>query len=175
VNSAKWTRPSKTSNTWIASRRLARRARPSASCISRWGASESAEDFRRAGEQSLQGGGITAWRYLARRRAGDDEPSAQTELAQHRTLLKNTTSWPAPLLDYLQGRLNGPAVIAAARLADGDKPPSSRCLAEFFIGETLLLREQLEDARKHLREAVERCPASAAKRMAQVEIGRVAR
>lgn len=92
------------------------------------------------------------WRYLARRRLGQDGAS---EL-RRADALNAGTSWPAPVVDYLLGSIDAARLLAAAA-AESDAVARG-CEANAYLGETLLLAQQREAAQKALLQAREQCP-----------------
>ena len=92
------------------------------------------------------------WRYLARRRAGQD---GTAELRQA-DAANQGRGWPAPVVDYLLGSISAEQLLAsAATQADS---ASRSCEAEAYIGEAQLLGQQREAALKQLRQAHDHCP-----------------
>jgi lipoprotein NlpI len=119
--------------------------------------SESAEDFRRVAEWSLEGGYTSLWRFLARVRTGDDIASAQKELNHHRSLLRGD-AWPLPVVDFYRGHMDSVAVREAAANAGGKKAIEQTCEADYYIAEWHLLRGDHTSARPLLERAVTTCP-----------------
>jgi lipoprotein NlpI len=94
------------------------------------------------------------WLSLSRTRRGLDGSAV---LEQGVAKLKDG-EWPAPILQYLQGRLDRDALIAAAADADEKKQKGRECEARFYIAARLIIDGQKVAARPLLEKARDECP-----------------
>ena len=94
------------------------------------------------------------WLFLSRSRRGLD---GNAVLEQGVAKL-NSGEWPAPILQYLLGRLDGEALIAATANSDDKKRKNQQCEARFYMAERLITVGQNNAARPLLEKARDECP-----------------
>lgn len=94
------------------------------------------------------------WLSLSRTRRGLDGSAA---LEQGVARLKGG-EWPAPVLQYLLGRLDREALIAAAASADEKKRKNQECEAHYYIAARFIADGQAGAARPLLEKARDECP-----------------
>jgi predicted aspartyl protease/tetratricopeptide (TPR) repeat protein len=94
------------------------------------------------------------WLSLSRSRRGLD---GNAILEQGVAKLKDG-QWPAPILQYLLGRLDGEALIAATANVDENKWKSQQCEARFYMAARLITVGQNSAARPLLEKARDECP-----------------
>ena len=95
------------------------------------------------------------WLHLSRARRGLD---GNAVLEQSLARLKNG-EWPAPILQYLLGRLDGEALIAAAAASVEEKERKSQeCEARFYSAARLIAANENSKARPLLEKARDECP-----------------
>ena len=94
------------------------------------------------------------WLSLSRFRRGLD---GNAVLEQGVARLKDG-EWPAPILRYLLGRLDGEALIAATANVDENKRKSQQCEARFYMAARLITVGQNGAARPLLEKARDECP-----------------
>jgi lipoprotein NlpI len=89
------------------------------------------------------------WRYLALARSGNQTAGAGLE-----TDAKNLkqADWPYPVVELFLGRRTAEATLAAT------SKPDEKCEAQFYIGESHLIRGERDRAVEFLKAAVESCP-----------------
>jgi predicted aspartyl protease/tetratricopeptide (TPR) repeat protein len=94
------------------------------------------------------------WLSLSRSRRGSDGNAFLEEgLAKQKG-----GEWPAPILQYLLGRLDGEALIAAAANVDPSKRKNQECEARFYMAARLVTVGQNSAARPLLEKARDECP-----------------
>jgi tetratricopeptide (TPR) repeat protein len=96
------------------------------------------------------------WLSLSRIRGGLDGNAA---LEEGLTRLKEA-EWPAPILQYLLGRLSRDDLMAATASTDEQKRRGQECEGRFFIAARLLTEGQGSAARPLLEKARDECPRS---------------
>ena len=90
---------------------------------------------------------------LSRTRRGEDGRAALKQgLAK-----TSADKWPAPVMLYLLGRIDGDALMAAAML-DDKKRKDYECEARFYTAQRLLADGKREAARPLLEQASDQCP-----------------
>jgi predicted aspartyl protease/tetratricopeptide (TPR) repeat protein len=94
------------------------------------------------------------WLSLSRSRRGLDGNAA---LEQGVAKLKDG-EWPAPILQYLLGRLDTEALIAATANVDENKRKSQQCEARFYMAARLIAVGRNSAARPLLEKARDECP-----------------
>jgi clan AA aspartic protease (TIGR02281 family) len=93
------------------------------------------------------------WLYLARARRGLD---ARDVLEQGMKTLKGD-EWPMPILQYMAGRLEGDALMAAA--ASNEKERKGReCEARYYSSQRLLISGKTDEAKPLLEAVRDQCP-----------------
>jgi membrane associated rhomboid family serine protease/lipoprotein NlpI len=100
---------------------------------------------------------VLIWRYLAQARGGKVD-SARQELSVYAASV-GKDKWPAPVIDFLTGRIDSSALLQAAEGSRGETRRAQICEAEFYIGEWHLLGNRTREARAALKEAEQNCPA----------------
>ena len=111
------------------------------------------------------------WRYLARRRAGQDG----TEELHNAVAALADGDWPSPVIDLLLGRLGAEELLAAARDADPQQQRKKQCEANAYLGEMRLIGADRAGALPLLKAAGELCPAGyIEQRLALAELQRLA-
>jgi tetratricopeptide (TPR) repeat protein len=104
------------------------------------------------------------WGDVAAERAHLERPRIADGLAD---ALKRK-GWPGPVIDYMRGRLDEAALLAAAA------SPDQTCEAHFYIGERRLIESRTADARAELTIAAQTCPEHFIEaRAAKAELGRL--
>ena len=94
------------------------------------------------------------WHAMARERRGlDGKAALEAGLAK-----LPAGEWPAPVLSYFLGRIDGPALMAAAAAGDEKKRRGQECEARFYGAERLIARGDPGEARKLLELARAECP-----------------
>ncbi|MEP6503534.1 MAG: hypothetical protein ABJD97_09400 [Betaproteobacteria bacterium] len=95
------------------------------------------------------------WRYMAlartegvERASGSLGPGTQPGPGQ---------PWPGPVVDFFHARIDGDALLAAARVGQAANNLSQVCEAHFYMGEDALLRQR-GDAIALFKLAVQECP-----------------
>lgn len=96
------------------------------------------------------------WRYLALARRGGLEP-ARGSLGPG-SPPGVPVPWPSPVIDFYLGRIDGAALLDAARTAQTASDQSQVCEAHFYLGEDALLRFRRDDAQALFRTALAECP-----------------
>ena len=97
---------------------------------------------------------LALWRFLAERRAGLNADPAL--IAAAKPLADGV--WPAPVMHYFSGALEGDAVLAAAAQKTPGEPDavSGRlCEAYFYLGEAALMVEDTAEAAKLFKAALD--------------------
>src|SRR6185436_9084324 len=93
------------------------------------------------------------WLSLARSRRGTD---GRAILEQQ--LAKSKDEWPAPVMQFLSGRIDQGALMAAAANPDEKKRREYECEARFYVAEHLLAGGRAGEARALLEAARDGCP-----------------
>jgi lipoprotein NlpI len=96
------------------------------------------------------------WRYLAQSRSGEPE-LAKSELSEKLGAL-DKAKWPAPVIDFLLGKIDPDALLKAAEHPDAKTRRGQVCEAEFYIGEWHLLNLRHKEANVLLSRAEKNCP-----------------
>jgi len=96
----------------------------------------------------------TIWLSLSRVRRGLD---ARAALEQGIAKLKDA-EWPQPIMQYLLGRIDREALMAAAGSSDEKKRKERECEARFYVAEHFIARGQKNDVRALLEMARDECP-----------------
>ncbi len=94
------------------------------------------------------------WLSLSRSRRGLDGSAV---LKEGVAKLKDG-EWPAPILQYLRGRVDGEALIAATANVDENKRKSQECEARFYMAARFITDGQTSAARPLLEKARDECP-----------------
>jgi len=94
------------------------------------------------------------WLSLSRSRRGLD---GNAVLERGVAKLKDG-EWPAPILQYLLGRLDGEALMAATANVDDGKRKSQECEARFYMAARLIAVGRNSAARPLLEKARDECP-----------------
>ena len=89
------------------------------------------------------------WRHIALARSGNQ--SAVAELETDAKKLKQP-DWPYPVVELFLGRRTAEAMLAAST------KPDEKCEAQFYVGESRLMRGERAGAVELLKAAVESCP-----------------
>ena len=93
------------------------------------------------------------WLHLARAKAGtDDAAELQTNAGK-----VNRTIWPGPLIDYLTGKADAPAVLAKAAAAEGKTKATQSCEAQMFLGQDDLAKGRKAQGIDRLQAAARTC------------------
>jgi lipoprotein NlpI len=103
---------------------------------------QAAADLQRGLSLDSTNASVVIWLHLARQRMRQDDASdfaAQSAAA-------DSARWPAPVLGYLQGRLDADSLRALADSTDADASADQGCAVDFYLGETALLREVRDSA-----------------------------
>jgi len=95
----------------------------------------------------------TLWLHLVRQRLRQDDSQ---DFATHAAYV-DTTRWPAPVVQYLAGRLGSDSLRALAVAPDSTQQ-SRRCVA-FYLGEVALLKGELTSAQSLFEETRSSCPS----------------
>jgi lipoprotein NlpI len=95
----------------------------------------------------------TLWLHLVRQRLRQDDSQ---DFATHAAYV-DTTQWPAPVVQYLAGRLGADSLRALAVAPDSTER-SPRCVA-FYLGQVALLKGELTSAESLFQETRSSCPA----------------
>ena len=94
------------------------------------------------------------WLYFSRARRGVDARDVLEEAAAKLP----GDEWPAPVIQYLLGKIDRAALMAAA--AQDEKQRKAReCEARFYVAQRLIVEGRRDDARPLLQEARDQCPS----------------
>jgi lipoprotein NlpI len=94
------------------------------------------------------------WLSMSRVRRGlDGKPALEQALER----LKDG-DWPAPVMQYLMGRLDREALMAAAARGDDKKKKGQLCEVRFYVAANLIAAGQGGAARPLLEQARDECP-----------------
>ena len=93
------------------------------------------------------------WLALARGRQEKDSTAVLEAW-----LARGDTAWPAPIVQFLAGRIDRDALFAAAAAADPAKRAGQECEARFYVGERLAATGQAAEARALFEKARDECP-----------------
>jgi lipoprotein NlpI len=115
---------------------------------------EAAADLDKGGSYDSTNAYVVIWSHLAKQRLGqDDTKDFVAKLAR-----TDTVGWPAPVAKYYLGKLTAEQLDAAAVATTSKVRADQRCAASFYIGEFLLLKKQIPEAKKRLEDAKANCP-----------------
>ena len=121
-----------------------------------------AHDFEQSLSLDARDGDVVLWLHLARARSNrDDAP----ELASNATMVDPKT-WPGPILAYYLRRIDADEVMRAAGNGNANMPRNQSCQAYFFVGEDAVLRQDIDEAARLLRQARDTCPLDSFKHAA---------
>jgi tetratricopeptide (TPR) repeat protein len=111
-------------------------------------------DFKKAAELNPKDAYAAIWRDLAERRT--NAPSHLAEAAKQLDM----TVWPAPVIRHLLGELNAEQTFGAAFDTDPKTKLSQTCEANFYSGEFALIKKNVKEAKRLLKQAADDCPPS---------------
>jgi lipoprotein NlpI len=111
------------------------------------------DDFEQSLSLDARDGDVVLWLHLARARSNRDDAQ---ELASNARMLDPKT-WPGPILAYYLGRVDADEVMRAAGNGSADMPRNQSCQAYFFVGEDAVLRQDIDEAARLLRQARDTC------------------
>ena len=111
-------------------------------------------DFKKAAELNPKDAYAALWRDLAERR--NNAPSHLAEAVKQLDM----TVWPAPVIRQFLGELNAEQSFGAAFDTDPQTKVSQTCEANFYSGESALLKKNKKEAQRLLKLAVDNCPPS---------------
>jgi len=115
---------------------------------------DEAEGYLARNAESGRSGIDAAWLALVRMRRGADPGSA---IEQGLDRLKEG-NWPAPVLEYLGGRLDGEGLVAKAMVSDEKARKGQVCEANYYIAARMLIDGKAAEARPLLERAIADCP-----------------
>jgi lipoprotein NlpI len=115
---------------------------------------QAAADLQRGLRFDSTNASAVIWLHLARQRMRQDDAS---DFAAQAAMV-DTTRWPAPVLRYMQGRLDADSLRTLADSTDADSRADQRCAVAFYLGETALLREARDSAATLFEETRASCP-----------------
>jgi lipoprotein NlpI len=115
---------------------------------------QAAADLQRGLLLDSTNASVVIWLHLARQRMRQDDAS---DFAAQAAAV-DSSRWPAPVLRYLQGRIDADSLRALADSTDADARADQRCAAGFYLGETALLREARDSAATLFEETRASCP-----------------
>jgi len=121
-----------------------------------------ADDFEESLSLDARDGDVVLWLHLARARSNRDDAQ---ELASNARMVDPKT-WPGPILAYYLGRVDADEVMRAAGNGSADMPRNQSCQAYFFVGEDAVLRQDIDEADRLLRQARDTCALDSFKRAA---------
>jgi len=112
-----------------------------------------ADDFEQSLSLDARDGDVVLWLHLAHARSNRDDAQ---ELASNARMVDPKT-WPGPILAYYLGRVDADEVMRAAGNGSADMPRNQSCQAYFFVGEDAVLRQDIDEAARLLRQARDTC------------------
>jgi len=114
---------------------------------------------------------LAIWLHFINQRLGRDNASQlATQIA-----LTDTVHWPAPVAKYYLGRMSADQLMAAAASTDSKAMPDQRCAVDFYLGEELVWRHRIPEARERFERTRANCPvASTEYEGAVAELARLA-
>jgi len=121
-----------------------------------------ADDFEQSLSLDARDGDVVLWLHLAHARSNRDDAQ---ELASNARMVDPKT-WPGPILAYYLGRVDADEVMRAAGNGSADMPRNQSCQAYFFVGEDAVLRQDIDEAARLLRQARDTCPLDSFKHAA---------
>src|SRR5215472_6377935 len=121
-----------------------------------------ADDFEQSLSLDARDGDVVLWLHLARARSNRDDAQ---ELASNARMVDPKT-WPGPILAYYLGRVDADEVMRAAGNGSADMPRNQSCQTYFFVGEDAVLRQDIDEADRLLRQARDTCALDSFKRAA---------
>ena len=121
-----------------------------------------AHDFEQSLSLDARDGDVVLWLHLARARSNRDDAQ---ELASNATMVDPKT-WPGPILAYYLRRIDADEVMRAAGNGNANMPRNQSCQAYFFVGEDAVLRQDIDEAARLLRQARDTCPLDSFKHAA---------
>ena len=115
---------------------------------------EAAADLAKGGALDSTNAYVAIWLFLAKQRIGQDNTKEfVSQLAK-----TDTVGWPAPVAKYYLGKLTADQLVAAATATTSKVQADQRCAASFYIGEYLLIKKQVPEAKKRFEDAKANCP-----------------
>ena len=121
-----------------------------------------ADDFEQSLSLDARDGDVVLWLHLAHARSNRDDAQ---ELASNATMVDPKT-WPGPILAYYLRRIDADEVMRAAGNGNANMPRNQSCQAYFFVGEDAVLRQDIDEAARLLRQARDTCPLDSFKHAA---------
>jgi len=97
---------------------------------------------------------LAIWLHFINQRLGQD--NAARLAAQ--IVLTDTVHWPAQIAKYYLGRMSADQLMAAAANTDSKAMPDQRCAVDFYLGEELVWRRRIPEARERFERTRAGCP-----------------
>jgi lipoprotein NlpI len=131
---------------------------------------EAAADLEKGGSYDSTNAYVAIWLHLAKQRLGqDDTKEFVAKLAR-----TDTVTWPAPVAKYYLGKMTAAQLDSSAGATASKVQSDQRCAASFYIGEFLLLKKQIPEAKKRFEDARDKCPKAWTEQQGAVaELGRL--
>ena len=132
---------------------------------------EAAADLEKGGNYDSTNAYVAIWWHLAKERLGQGD----AKLFAAKLARTDTVTCPAPVAKYYLGKLTAEQLDAAAVSTQSKVQTDQRCAASFYIGEFLLLKKKIPEAKKRFVDARDKCPTSWTEQQGAVaELGRLA-
>jgi lipoprotein NlpI len=97
---------------------------------------------------------LAIWLHFINQRLGRDNASQlATQIA-----LTDTMHWPAPIAKYYLGRMSADQLMADAANTDSKAMADQRCAVDFYLGEELVWRRRIPEARDRFERTRAGCP-----------------
>ena len=91
---------------------------------------------------------------MARARSG----STDAQELESNAAKVDPNTWPGPILAFYLKHIDAKDVILAARSGNPNTQGNQSCQAYFFVGEDAVLRQDIDEATRLLRQARDTCP-----------------
>ncbi len=131
---------------------------------------EAAADLAKGGSYDSTNAYVAIWLHLAKERLGQ----ADTKEFVAKLARTDTVTWPAPVAKYYLGKMTAVQLDSSAAATGSKVQSDQRCAASFYIGEFLLLKKQVPEAKKRFEDARDKCPKSWTEQQGAVaELGRL--
>jgi lipoprotein NlpI len=117
---------------------------------------EAGSDLQRGLQLDSTNAYVAIWLYFINRRLGSPDTTqfaaqiARTDPAQ----------WPAPVAQYYLGRLSQDSLFALSANTNSLAMRDQRCAVSFYLGEELIVKKRLAEAKRRFEEAKLGCPPS---------------
>jgi lipoprotein NlpI len=111
-------------------------------------------DFERGSELNPAFAYNALWLHLARKRLGQDDTKALTELSAK----ADPSQWPTPILKLYSGQMTTAQMVASVADSEAGEHKGQLCEANFFAGEDEFLDQRLAGAKALLQAALDVCP-----------------